>query len=132
LQHQRPLVIPVVEDETRFAQEIAYLRGQRAQSICALPLTTPRRRVGMLIAGSREPHTYDREEITFLSLVANDRLLSVSGAQSTTSTTNLHVVERDAITRALRECQGNKSKAAKQLGLSRTQLYVRLRKYQMT
>jgi transcriptional regulator of acetoin/glycerol metabolism len=31
----------------------------------------------------------------------------------------------------MRECAGNKSKAAKRLGLSRTQLYVRLRKYNL-
>ena len=31
----------------------------------------------------------------------------------------------------MRECRGNKSKAAKRLGLSRTQLYVRLRKYDL-
>jgi transcriptional regulator with GAF, ATPase, and Fis domain len=44
-------------------------------------------------------------------------------------TTDLSAVERDTITQVLTECRGNKSKAAKRLGLSRTQLYVRLRKY---
>jgi transcriptional regulator with PAS, ATPase and Fis domain len=44
-------------------------------------------------------------------------------------TTDLKVVERDTIIRVLAEVRHNKSKAAKQLGLSRTQLYVRLRKY---
>jgi formate hydrogenlyase transcriptional activator len=77
LRHQQPLVIRAVEDETRFAQEMAYLRAQRTQSICALPLTTPRRRVGMLIAGSRERHTYDAEDVTFLSLVANQVALAI-------------------------------------------------------
>jgi formate hydrogenlyase transcriptional activator len=77
LRHQQPLIIPVVEDETRFAQEMAYLRSQRIRSTCSLPLTTPRRRVGMLIVGSREPHTYDAEEVTFLSLVANQVALAI-------------------------------------------------------
>ena len=31
----------------------------------------------------------------------------------------------------MRECSWNESKAARQLGLSRTQLYVRLRKYDL-
>jgi transcriptional regulator of acetoin/glycerol metabolism len=31
----------------------------------------------------------------------------------------------------MRDCRWNKSKAAKRLGLSRTQLYVRLRKYDL-
>src|SRR6185436_16891813 len=45
------------------------------------------------------------------------------------ATTNLPTFERDTIERVLRETRWNKSKAAKRLGLSRTQLYVRLRKY---
>jgi transcriptional regulator with GAF, ATPase, and Fis domain len=46
-------------------------------------------------------------------------------------TTDLHAVERDTIAHVMRECRWNKSKAAKRLGLSRTQLYVRLRKYDL-
>jgi two-component system, NtrC family, response regulator HydG len=47
-------------------------------------------------------------------------------------TTDLNVIERELITKALANCKGNKSKAAAQLGISRTQLYVRLRKYQLS
>jgi transcriptional regulator with PAS, ATPase and Fis domain len=43
--------------------------------------------------------------------------------------TDLNVVERQAIERAMREVNGNKSRAARQLGISRTQLYYRLRKH---
>jgi transcriptional regulator with PAS, ATPase and Fis domain len=43
--------------------------------------------------------------------------------------TDLKVVERQTIERAMREVNGNKSRAARQLGISRTQLYFRLRKY---
>jgi transcriptional regulator with PAS, ATPase and Fis domain len=38
-------------------------------------------------------------------------------------------IERQAIERAMRDVGGNKSKAALQLGISRTQLYTRLRKH---
>jgi transcriptional regulator with GAF, ATPase, and Fis domain len=41
----------------------------------------------------------------------------------------ISVVERKMIERVLRECGGNKALAARTLGLSRTQLYVRLRRY---
>jgi transcriptional regulator with GAF, ATPase, and Fis domain len=47
------------------------------------------------------------------------------------ATTDLHAVERDTIEQVMGECRGNKSKAAKRLGLSRTQLYGRLRKYDL-
>jgi transcriptional regulator with PAS, ATPase and Fis domain len=43
--------------------------------------------------------------------------------------TDLGVVERQAIERAMRAVNGNKSRAARQLGISRTQLYYRLRKH---
>jgi transcriptional regulator with PAS, ATPase and Fis domain len=44
-------------------------------------------------------------------------------------TTNLGVVERETIELVLRETRWNKSDAARRLGLSRTQLYGRIRKY---
>jgi two-component system response regulator FlrC len=43
--------------------------------------------------------------------------------------TNLNRVERDLVERVLRDCGWNRSEAARRLGLSRTQLYVRMRKY---
>jgi len=46
-------------------------------------------------------------------------------------TSDLGAVERETIDRVMRDSGGNKSKAARKLGLSRTQLYVRLRKYDL-
>jgi transcriptional regulator with GAF, ATPase, and Fis domain len=46
-------------------------------------------------------------------------------------TTDLGVVERRTIEQVLRETEGNKSRAARRLGLSRMQLYGRLRKYEI-
>jgi two-component system response regulator FlrC len=43
--------------------------------------------------------------------------------------TDLGTVERETITKVLRECRWNKSRAARRLGLSRTQLYIRMRRY---
>jgi DNA-binding NtrC family response regulator len=42
---------------------------------------------------------------------------------------DLGALEQQAITQALREVAGNKARAAAKLGISRTQLYGRLRKY---
>ena len=45
------------------------------------------------------------------------------------STTDLEALEKHAIERAMRETHGNKVRAARQLGISRMQLYTRLRKF---
>jgi len=50
-------------------------------------------------------------------------------APSSGPTADLRTSERRAIEQALRETDGNKAKTARRLGLTRTQLYVRLRKY---
>jgi DNA-binding NtrC family response regulator len=48
---------------------------------------------------------------------------------ATAETTDLGVVERQTIERVMRRTRGNKSRAAKRLGLTRTELYGGLRKY---
>ena len=45
------------------------------------------------------------------------------------SPTDLSAIERQTIETVLRGTDGNKSKTARRLGLTRTQLYVRLRRY---
>jgi transcriptional regulator with PAS, ATPase and Fis domain len=44
---------------------------------------------------------------------------------------DLNVVERETIAQAMRDTRGNKSMAARRLGVTRQQLYVRLRKYDL-
>lgn len=51
------------------------------------------------------------------------------GTPETPAQTDLHSMERSAIEQALAAARHNKSKAARLLGLSRTQLYVRLRRH---
>jgi DNA-binding NtrC family response regulator len=59
--------------------------------------------------------------------------LSLNSVPMTSSlpTTDLPAAERRTIEQVLRETDGNKAKAARRLGLTRTQLYVRLRKYEL-
>jgi DNA-binding NtrC family response regulator len=59
---------------------------------------------------------------------ASDLALTPSCADSP-DITDLGHLEQRAIERAIRETGGNRSLAARQLGISRTQLYGRLRKY---
>jgi transcriptional regulator with GAF, ATPase, and Fis domain len=63
-------------------------------------------------------------------LIASQHLmLQADRKTATAETTDLNQVERQTIEQVVRETHGNKSKAAKRLGLTRTQLYGRLRKY---
>jgi transcriptional regulator with PAS, ATPase and Fis domain len=56
--------------------------------------------------------------------------LSLHGKPATAaSPIDLTAMERQTIESVLRETDGNKSKTARRLGLTRTQLYVRLRRY---
>jgi transcriptional regulator with GAF, ATPase, and Fis domain len=73
------------------------------------------------------------EHLTFVSAPSSDRETPAKDTPRPTAvqadTTELRVLERAAIERALQEARQNKSHAAKMLGLSRKQLYVRLRQH---
>jgi len=63
------------------------------------------------------------------SIDAEHLSLTVRGDMPSLRSTDLRVLEQQAITQALREVAGNKARAAQKLGISRTQLYSRLNKY---
>ena len=79
-QHQQPLIIPFLEAETRFPAVAGMLKNSGVRSVCALPLTTVHRRLGGLALGSIEANAYSSEEVSFLSLVANQVALAVDDA----------------------------------------------------
>ena len=66
------------------------------------------------------------------ALIDTNHLNLPAGAgRSGEDTTDLSVMERTMIAKVLRDCRGNKTKAAQRLGLSRTQLHQRIRKYRL-
>src|SRR2546428_289041 len=79
-QHQQPLIIPSLDAETRFPAVAEMLKNRGVRSVCAFPLTTVHRRLGGLALGSTEADAYSREEVSFLSLVANQVALAVDDA----------------------------------------------------
>src|SRR5882724_2909085 len=79
-QHQQPLIIASLDAETRFPAVAEMLKNRGVRSVCVLPLTTVHRRLGGLAVGSTEPDAYSREEVGFLSLVANQVALAVDDA----------------------------------------------------
>jgi formate hydrogenlyase transcriptional activator len=56
------------------------LKNRGVRSVCALPLTTVHRRLGGLAVGSTRADAYNAEEVSFLSLVANQVALAVDDA----------------------------------------------------
>jgi transcriptional regulator with PAS, ATPase and Fis domain len=65
-------------------------------------------------------------------LITGEHLsLGATGSVAPRGRRNLSDVERRTIEQVLRETDGNKSKAARRLGITRTQLYCRLRKYEL-
>jgi len=64
------------------------------------------------------------------AVIDTTHLALESGARSVRNdTTDLSVVERTTIAKVLQECRGNKTRSARRLGLTRTQLHLRIRKY---
>src|SRR6202163_3334033 len=76
-QHQQPLIISSLDAETRFPAVVEMLKKSGVRSVCALPLTTVHRRLGGLAVGSTEADAYNKEEVSFLSIVANQVALAV-------------------------------------------------------
>jgi formate hydrogenlyase transcriptional activator len=79
---QQALVVPDTAAETRWPQAMADLRDRGIVSVCSLPLTTARRRIGTLGFGRREPVAYDATDVTFLGEVANLVAVAVETALS--------------------------------------------------
>jgi DNA-binding NtrC family response regulator len=55
--------------------------------------------------------------------------LDAMGKAPGAAATDLGTIERETIAQVLGECRWNRTRAAKRLGLTRTQLYLRLQKY---
>src|SRR6266446_2135501 len=79
-QHQQPLIIPSLDAETRFPAVAEMLKNRGVRSVCVLTLTTVHRRLGGLAVGSIEADAYSREEVNFLTFVANQVALAVDDA----------------------------------------------------
>jgi formate hydrogenlyase transcriptional activator len=79
-EHQKPLIIPFLERETRFPRVTALLEREGIRSLCALPLRTAHRRLGCFGIGSQQPNAYTQEEIEFLTLVADEVALAIDAA----------------------------------------------------
>jgi len=76
-QHQQPLVCTNLEQETRFPKVMPIIRQTGIRSLCVVPLTTARRRLGAMGVGSLEEHHYEQAEIDFLQLVSKQVAVAI-------------------------------------------------------
>ena len=79
-QNQHAVVIPCVDRETRFRKAIDAVKACGMRSGCAFPLTTVHRRLGVLFLGSEESDAFSEEDVSFLSLVADQIALATDDA----------------------------------------------------
>ena len=79
-QTQQPLILPDVAQETRWPRFLEQVRPYGGRSVCELPLTSARRRLGTLVLASKQPSAYDAADVGFLQLVANQVALAVENA----------------------------------------------------
>jgi formate hydrogenlyase transcriptional activator len=77
---QEPLVIPDVDEETRFPRLHGILKEYGIRSHCTFPLTTAHRRLGTFAVGSDRPNAYSAEDVRFLSLVADQIAVAIDDA----------------------------------------------------
>jgi formate hydrogenlyase transcriptional activator len=79
-QHQQPLVISDIAQETRFPRAMQALRQHGIRSCCSLPLSTVHRRLGALAMGRAERGAYSASEVAFAQLVAAQVAVAVDNA----------------------------------------------------
>jgi formate hydrogenlyase transcriptional activator len=66
MQTQQPVVVPDLEHETRFPHVTEVLRAEGMRSCCAVPLTSPLRRLGGLNFASHEKDAFREVDVEFL------------------------------------------------------------------
>jgi len=79
-QTQRPLVIPDIDRESRFPRLLEILRDEGMRSHCALPLTSPLRRLGGIGFTSSVPDAFGPADVEFLQQLAGQIALAVDNA----------------------------------------------------
>jgi formate hydrogenlyase transcriptional activator len=71
VKHQQPVVSCGPDEDTRFPGVRRLLAKRGFQSTCALPLTTPYRRLGSIHIAAKRPYAYSDESVPILSSVAD-------------------------------------------------------------
>src|SRR4030095_14711094 len=79
-QTQKPLITSDLAELRRWPRLLERVQQYGVQSLCWLPLTTARRRVGTLGSTSKQPAMYDHADVHFLQLIVNQVAVAVENA----------------------------------------------------
>ena len=79
-QTQQAWIFSNVPEEKRWPRALERAKRYGVQSSCHLPLTTARRRLGILVFACKQPYAYETADVSFLQLVANQVAVSVENA----------------------------------------------------
>jgi formate hydrogenlyase transcriptional activator len=80
LQTQHPLIVSNVAEESRWPKLPERAKPFGVNSLCYLPLTTARRRLGVLTFACKQAGAYDTADVDFLQQVANQVAVAVENA----------------------------------------------------
>ena len=81
-ENQQSLVIPDVEDETRFRPSLQRLQLVGLRSVCAFPVSTAHRRLGSIVIASRLVGAHGPEDVRFLSLAVAQIALAMDAVRN--------------------------------------------------
>jgi formate hydrogenlyase transcriptional activator len=79
-QTQQAWIFSNVPEEKRWPRALERAKRYGVQSSCHLPLTTARRRLGILVFACKQPYAYETADVSYLQLVANQVAVSVENA----------------------------------------------------
>ncbi len=79
-QTQQPLITANAAELGRWPRLLEQVQPFGVQSLCWLPLTTARRRLGALVFVSKQTSAYNMADLGFLQLVANQAAVAVENA----------------------------------------------------
>jgi len=85
--NQQVVVIPHIDEETRFRVTLDRLKARGVQSLCAFPMSTSHRTMGSLVIASRHADAYSPEEVRFIALLVNQIALAIDDAVNFQSST---------------------------------------------
>src|SRR5438105_924315 len=80
LQTQHPLIVSNVAEESRWPQFSERAKPFGVNSLCYLPLTTARRRLGVLAFACKQAGAYDTADVDFLQQIAKQVAVAVENA----------------------------------------------------